>query len=263
MPTMDVQALRTLFDRFARPGLPKYLALRDALTHAVASGASPPGDRLPAEHDLARALPISLGTIQRALRQLSDERLITRTPGHGSYVAARPGGAMAAPFHCRFVREDGRGYLPVFARIVERRLVHGPGPWREHLGEGEAPAVCIVRAIRVADEFTVASAFYVSARRLPVFAEAPLKELAAENFKQVLWRSLGKTTGRIELFVAQAPCPANARAIVGAGERTMCMDIEAKAFFGRSDPAYYQRLVVPPNSRQLHIVTDGQEPGFA
>jgi hypothetical protein len=40
------------------------------------------------------------------------------------------------------------------------------------------------------------------------------------------------------------------------------MDIEAKAFLGHSDPAYYQRLVVLPNSRQLHIVTDGQEPGF-
>jgi hypothetical protein len=70
---------------------------------------------------------------------------------------------MAAPFHCRFVREDGRGYLPVFAGIVECRVLEGPGPRREHLADGDGPAVCMVCAVRVADGFTAASAFCVSA----------------------------------------------------------------------------------------------------
>lgn len=52
---------------------------------------------------------------------------------------------------------------------------------------------------------------------------------------------------------------------VGAAvsERTMCMDLEAKAFFGRSDPACHPRLVGPSISRQLDVVTDRQESGFA
>ena len=43
----------------------------------------------------------------------------------------------------------------------------------------------------------------------------------------------------------------------------MCMDLEAKAFFGRSDPACHPRLVGPSISRQLDVVTDRQESGFA
>ena len=45
-------------DRFLRPGLPKYVALRDAVVHAVTSGNWPPGARLPNESDLAAALPL-------------------------------------------------------------------------------------------------------------------------------------------------------------------------------------------------------------
>jgi GntR family transcriptional regulator len=257
---MQPQQLKSLIERFLRPGLPKYLALRDAVNHAVASGATPPGWRLPAEHELARLLPMSLGTVQRGLRQLAEERVITRTPGAGSFIAAHHHDAMAAPFHCRFLRDDGQGYLPVFAQIVSRALTDEPGPWSEHLGT--ARTVRIVRRIRVADEFSVCTIFYADAQRMPVFAQAPVKKLSAQNFKEVIWRSAGQSTARIDLFVSQQPCPAEVAAVIGVKAKAMCLDVEARAFFGRSDPAYYQRIVIPPSRRKLHVVTDGRERGM-
>jgi DNA-binding GntR family transcriptional regulator len=65
-----------MLGRFQRDGLPKYTALRDAIVSAVAGGQLAPGDRVPNEQELAAALPISLGTIQRALRQLVEEGVI-------------------------------------------------------------------------------------------------------------------------------------------------------------------------------------------
>jgi DNA-binding GntR family transcriptional regulator len=257
---LSVDELRRLVEQRSRTGLPKYLVLREALIHAVSRGTAPPGTRLPAEHELADVLPMSLGTIQRALRQLADERLITRTPGAGSFVSASPGDAMSAPFHCRFVRDDGNGYLPVFAEVIERCDALQDGPWARHLG-GHA-YVCLIRRIRIGDEFSVHSAFYIDAGRMPVFARAPTQELSAQNFKELMWRTTGKTVGRIDLLVSTARCSSSVAKVLRLKSGELCMVIEARAFFGSQDPAYYQRITIPPNSRQLHIVTDGRDPGL-
>ena len=126
---MNATDLSQLLERFSRPGLPKYTALHDAVLHAVASGQVKPGTRMPNEQDLAQVLPLSLGTIQRALRQLVDERVIQRRPGQGSFISDRGGdGQMEHPFHCRFVDDSGQGYLPVFPEVLSREKVGGPGP---------------------------------------------------------------------------------------------------------------------------------------
>ncbi|MBK8324837.1 MAG: GntR family transcriptional regulator [Betaproteobacteria bacterium] len=89
----DPQGLATRLGRFARPGLPKYVALRDAVVDAVNTGQWPAGTRLPNEQDLAAHLPIALGTIQRALRLLVEEGIIVRRSGHGTFVAPTAIGA--------------------------------------------------------------------------------------------------------------------------------------------------------------------------
>jgi hypothetical protein len=59
---LDAGDLLQLLGRFNRPGLPKYMALHDAVLHAVASGQLAPGTRMPNEQELAEVLPLSLGT---------------------------------------------------------------------------------------------------------------------------------------------------------------------------------------------------------
>ena len=56
--------------------MPKYVLLRDAIVAAVTGGDWPAGTRLPNETEWAASLPVSLGTIQRALRMLVDEGVV-------------------------------------------------------------------------------------------------------------------------------------------------------------------------------------------
>lgn len=49
-----------------------------------------PGDRLPSQGALVDELNVSRDTVQRALRRLADEGLITSTAGSGSFVAEPP-----------------------------------------------------------------------------------------------------------------------------------------------------------------------------
>jgi GntR family transcriptional regulator len=253
--------LRRRLERFARPGVPKYVALRDALADAIASGDWPASTRLPAESEYVAALPLSLGTIQRALRALADEGLITRQQGHGSFVAAHGAARMHAPLHCRFVNDAGTGYLPVYPKVLERYEVSESGPWSRHLGA--AHILCIERTLRIGEEFGVFSRFWCDPGRLPSLATLPFRKLSAENFKDVVWRDTRQLVGRISSFLSSAVLPADACKAIGVRTGTRGQLLEISAYVARDQPIYYQELYIPPNPRRLHLPVDGRDAGVA
>ena len=66
--------------------IPKHERLRQAITASIADGYWEPGARLPTESEWAAATPCSLGTVQRALRNLVNDGLIDRRRGSGTTV---------------------------------------------------------------------------------------------------------------------------------------------------------------------------------
>lgn len=256
-----LEEVSRLLERFSRPGVPKYTALRDAVVHAVASGRFAPGDRLPNEQELAGALPISLGTIQRALRQLVEEGVLQRRHGQGSFITGRTqDGEMSHPFHCRFVDDTGSGYLKVYPQATGRRKLGASGEWAHVLHAVEG--IEIIRRIKIDTEFSVFSSFVVDARRLPVFAEMPLKKLNGENFKEVIFRASGQMIQRVDLFLRQRAAPGDVAEIIGVQSGAICMSLRAVAFLSEGDPIYFQQIYIPPNERELHIISDGRAAGL-
>jgi GntR family transcriptional regulator len=69
---------------------PLYLSLADSLVTKIAEGHLRPGDKLPAEHELARAYGVSRITVRQAMDLLSRRGLIERFPKRGSFVASPP-----------------------------------------------------------------------------------------------------------------------------------------------------------------------------
>lgn len=246
--------------RFTRPGVPKYVAMRDAVVDAVTSGAWRAGTRLPTESEWAASLPLSLGTIQRALRMLADDGVIVRRPKHGTFVAERGMGAMRAPLHCRFVDDSGQSYLAVYPRVTARYAVTTEGPWSRHLGTREL--VCIVRTLRIAREFKVFSRFYFDPARLPALASITARRLSAENFKHVIWRETGQPIGRISQLLSSAELPADVCGAIEVKRGTRGLLLELSAFVGRDSAIYYQELYIPPNRRRLHLPADGRDSGL-
>lgn len=62
--------------------------IADSLDLAIASGALPPGERLPTHRALARLLGVSVGTITRAYAHAAERRLISGEVGRGTFVRA-------------------------------------------------------------------------------------------------------------------------------------------------------------------------------
>ena len=252
--------LRRRLDRYVRPGIPKYMAMRDAIAHAVASGAWAPGTRLPTEIEWAAELPLSVGTIQRALRMLADDGVIVRQQGSGTFVAGREDGSMHAPLHCRFVADDGASYLPVYPKISARYELDEDGPWTGHLRCRHV--VCIERVLSIGNEFSVFSRFYADPERVPAFLELPVKKLATENFKEIIMRETAQPIGRIDQFLIVRKFEAEICRAIGVRAGTSGQRLNAHAFVGRGSPIYYQELSIPPNERVLHLACDGRDRGL-
>ncbi len=214
----DPQGLASRLGRFARPGLPKYVALRDAVVDAVNTGQWPAGTRLPNEQDLAAHLPIALGTIQRALRLLVAEGIIVRRSGHGTFVAPTAIGRMNSPLHCRFVDDTGRDYLPVRSQFVSRAEITRRGPWTEILGAGRI--LMIERLMHIGDEFRLVSHIYIRPDVLPVFEELPARRLDGENFKDIMWRHAGQAIGPVQQFLSVRRLPDDVARQVGVKRGT-------------------------------------------
>jgi len=247
--------------RFARPGVPKYVAMRDAIAHAIASGEWPEQARLPTESEYVAGLPLSLGTVQRALRALADEGIITRRQGQGSFVAPRRSGQMHAPLHCRFLNDSGSGYLPVYPQILARFDEARQGAWSSHLRA--ARVVCIERVLRIGSEFRVFGRFWFDPARLPALAALPVRKLSGENFKDIIWRESHQSVGRISQLLSTVALPSDACRVLRMRRGTRGQLLEISAHVGRDSPIYYQELYIPPNRRRLHLAADGRDPGLA
>ncbi len=74
-----------------RGPLPVHMQVSEMLIREIASGRLANGERLPPERDMAARLGIAVGTLRRALRDLTEKGLLERIQGSGNYVRARPG----------------------------------------------------------------------------------------------------------------------------------------------------------------------------
>lgn len=104
--------------------LPRYLQLSEMLARDIAAGRLLDGERLPPERLLAVRLGTSVGTLRKALGELTDRGLLERRQGSGNYIRA-----VADPQHLyaffRIELLDGGG-LPT-AQLLSLDRMPKPG----------------------------------------------------------------------------------------------------------------------------------------
>jgi len=111
--------------RTSGPPLPDLVA--DTLREAIADGRLVPGQRLPAEPQLAEQLGVSRATLRQALSLLTQEGLLVRQQGLGTFISALPrsvlrGNLTELMSTTQMIREQG--YQPGIAGCrVELKVV--------------------------------------------------------------------------------------------------------------------------------------------
>ena len=231
-------------------GVPKYVRLQEAVVECIRSGHWKPGDRLPAEEDLAEYAKMSLGTVQRALRNLSAQGIIVRQQGLGSFVGETQK-RMQDPWHCRFLDERTGEILPVYSKAVRRQLVNARGPWSNYLGNGRI--LRIDRRLDIGGEFNVYSRFYADRGTLGYFWDCPLAELNGANFKVLITRECRLPITDIKHNVRLTTFAPEVARIIGVDHNVQGMFLFSMAYAGRDTCVYYQEFYIPPTRRFLRF----------
>lgn len=243
------------YGKRALHGLPKYVQLREALRGAINAGHWKPGARLPSDIDLTRLAGYSLGTVQRALRELADGGVVVRSQGSGTYVS-EGGGAIDAPLHLRF-RGSAVGepaFLPLYPKVLSRSRARGSGAWSAWLRPAEgSDIVRIDRQLSVNGEFIVFNRFYFDAREFPEIAARPLATLDGVNLKQLLGEAVAMPISDVEQHVSFVQFDAAGCKAMGVKPGTRGLLLESAAAAGRGNPVYFLESFIPPNDRRLDV----------
>ena len=86
------------------PPAPFYEKVKQAISEKIATGVWRPHDRIPSEAELVAQFGFSRMTINRALRELTDEGLLVRLQGVGTFVAEPKG--QSALFEIRSIADE-------------------------------------------------------------------------------------------------------------------------------------------------------------
>ena len=237
--------------------VPKYQQVRFAMIEAIRDGYWRDGVRLPTEEQLVDMTGFSLGTVQRAVRMLAEDGVLTRRQGSGTYVS-HSSSRITEPWHFQFLSEDGESVLPAYPKVVCRERTGQHGPWSRFLNQGRAPILRIDRVINVNDEFTAFSRFFVAGTYADLMEAMPLDQLHAANFRVVLSEACRLPVTRIghTVSITQASGDQARKLLIARKDPLLRIEINATA--GTHVPLYFQELLSPATERRLSLPSVGR-----
>lgn len=229
--------------------------LKRAVIAAISEGYWQPGARLPSESELTAVIPCSLGTVQKALRDLVNDGLIERRRGSGTIVAQLDG-PIKEPWHMRFFDESGGkdgGYLSVFNHVLRREVTQQHGPWSAHLGQNDEAVVRIDRCFVISDRLNVHAIFYALAAQFPELVEIPVRMLDSTNFKLFIARRYRVPVRKVRQTLRFERASPEIADTTGTNRSELVPVLSVVAYTVNGKALYYQDFFLPPNEYKLDL----------
>ncbi len=234
------------------PG-PKYARLRAMLEAALQDGYWGDEGRLPTEHEIANVTGLSLGTIQRALRELVDAGRLVRTAGRGTFATKAKYHLGEKFLNARFLTEDKSGVVPIDALLVSHELFSGTGDWTAALKLGDRAAFRVERILDVNGEFALLHRFYIDPIRFPGFVKLAARDFRSSNLRFLLARmyDLPVITHHQTLRFHRFPAAISRLLQCRSGTTGLLQSVTAT--IGDGDAVYFAELYIPPNDKALQL----------
>lgn len=222
-----------------RGPLPVHLQTSEMLIREIAAGRLADGARLPPERAMAASLGIAVGTLRRALADLTEKGLLDRIQGSGNYVRAR-GDLLGIYAFFRLERIGGGGLPSADVLSVER--LPKPADLPQFGSAGEAHRIRRLR--RLDGEPAAVEEIWLDVSR----AEKLKREDLSESLYLHYRLALGFSIVRAEDHVAVAPVPDWAPLEFRPPPGTVVGLIERIAWAGDGASAEYSRSWFDPGA---------------
>ncbi|MBE9605840.1 GntR family transcriptional regulator [Acetobacteraceae bacterium H6797] len=221
--------------------LPLHLRLRDQLAARLAAGEWPPGTALPAESKLAQDYGVSLQTMRRAINHLSNEGLVDRHHGRGTFTRSAAAAQGLLRFF-RFAEAQGSNQAPGSRILAAERIPMPPEAARRLRREPGEPCLRLRRhrsweGAVILDEVL----------HLPLPEVAPLLALAPEDYEALLYPMMqsrcGLLVSRAEDDISVGRASAEEAEALGLTEGEPVVIVERTAYELRGLPVETRRAV--------------------
>lgn len=192
--------------------MPFHAQVREALRARILDGSYLPDQQLPSEHDLTDMFSVSRITVRQALNDLSNEGLIFRVHGKGSFVS-RP----RATQDLSRLQSFGEAMRPLgyetASKLVSVREIKPPAAVGERLGVAAEDKVCEIRRVRFLNREPVS--LDVSFFGLALGQRLAREDLAARDIFVILEKDFGLQLGHADLVVGARLADARQARLLG------------------------------------------------
>ncbi len=161
---------------------PIYQQIKKTIQQRIACGDWPPGQKLPSENDLVVALEVSRMTINRALRELTQQGLIKRVHGLGSFVAEAPRHASLIELKdiALEIDRDGKHHS---SKVLELNSITALPEVADQMQLPAGSRVYHLRAVHFQDEIPIQlESRYVNPGAMPEFMDQNFTETTATAY---------------------------------------------------------------------------------
>ena len=166
-----MNAILDSFDVSKAAPEPIYAQIKHAIERRIASGEWTAGQKLPSENELVDALGVSRMTINRALRELTQQGLIQRVHGLGSFVAETPRHASLIELQDIALEIEQRGQRHR-ARVLRQERLPVPADIAARMQMPPRSPVFHLRAVHYQDDLPIQlEDRYVNPEAMPGFIE--------------------------------------------------------------------------------------------
>ena len=161
---------------------PIYQQIKTHIEQKIAAGDWVAGQKLPSENDLVTALDVSRMTINRALRELTQEGLINRVHGIGSFIAEKPRHASLIELQdiALEIKQGGRRHS---SQVLALETLPAPADIAEAMGVVEASTLFYLRAVHLQDDLPIQlESRYVSPQAMPEFIHQDFSRITSTAY---------------------------------------------------------------------------------
>lgn len=230
---------------------PKWRRLADGIRDGVLRGVFHPEDRVPPEAELSRALEVSVGTVQKAMRALAEDGLIVRQRRTGTFIADRR--SQVDRVYVYRYRDPETGLLQMpFVRTLDIRVETAPGPWRDALAEPEL--IRVDRLIWVHGDPPAFNSLFLKRDHGAPLLEMAIEDLHGSSCHSVLAEQFNLPTLRMQHRVACRPLSPRAAEFlhVPPGQAGLVWDVKDYSLENRL--VLFQRFEMAEGHRPMELL---------
>jgi GntR family transcriptional regulator len=241
--------------------IPLYYQLADVLKSKITSHLIKPGETLPSESSLIKEYEISRGTIRQALQLLTQEGLIERYPGRGSFVCPlkiNHDAAREMGFYSQSMEDAGKvpsAKILDFIEIPVQKFI------QEKLGLNEKDTVIFIKRLRYADDEPVSleNTYFIKDVGQKLYDEdltGSIYKILQEKYKFVIERSQNS----IEATIVDNET-AN---LIGVARNSPILVVRRLVFFPEGKPYEYSKDIFRADKIRFSVDDHyhGETPNF-